>query len=251
MEKKAKPTNDKDITVGSVVHVALSLDRKTRSTIQRRRGTVRYVGKAGTANTWLGIELDQHYGKHDGKAKNNINYFHCDKGKGVYVRPWHVLLEKSPPSTASKIKTGLNDETSDLNTVTSVIDLIQSLATVADVQHVQDICIQKILQLEKQEKCKEKQLFDRRTHISRVYSHVGEEQKIAASNTTPSSPVLPHKKFGGARVDLVVREIHETERSYVDDLTTIVDVFAKPLVQYNIITSEQSKNYNTSYWQCW
>ena len=51
------------------------------------RGTVRYVGKAafGTGY-WVGVQLDEPVGKHNGTVKGN-KYFECMDKHGVFVRP--------------------------------------------------------------------------------------------------------------------------------------------------------------------
>jgi dynactin complex subunit len=153
----------KDIEIEAVVLVAL--DRRSKMATPRRKGTVRYVGKAGTSNTWLGIELDEKYGKHDGKARNATYYFQCKMGHGIYVRPWHVVLasliparsipervggvdsssSSSPSSTAPSTSmtastSSSSSKTSSLKqreTVAQLIASVQSLSSIADVKKVQ------------------------------------------------------------------------------------------------------------------
>ena len=53
-------------------------------------GWLRYVGELQTARsklgTWLGIELDERVGKHNGTL-NGKTYFKCQKMHGIFVRP--------------------------------------------------------------------------------------------------------------------------------------------------------------------
>ena len=108
-QHKHKATT-KDIKLAAVVLVAL--DRKSKTATPRRKGTVRYVGKAGTCNTWLGVELDEKYGKHDGKARNATYYFQCKMGHGIYVRPWHVVLASLPAQSIPGREGGRNSSSS-------------------------------------------------------------------------------------------------------------------------------------------
>ena len=192
----------KDIKIEAVVLVAL--DRRSKMATPRRKGTVRYVGKAGTSNTWLGIELDEKYGKHDGKARNATYYFQCKMGHGIYVRPWHVVQaflparsipervggvdsssSSSPSSTAPSTSmtastSSSSSKTSSLKqreTVAQLIASVQSLSSIADVKKVQSACNTMIQQLEvakqKRTKATQQSLVDRRIKISRVYSTIG------------------------------------------------------------------------------
>lgn len=55
-------------------------------------GFVRFVGEIdGAKGTWVGVELDEPYGKNDGSAKGK-QYFRCQPQHGVFARPHHVFL---------------------------------------------------------------------------------------------------------------------------------------------------------------
>ncbi|QPG73388.1 hypothetical protein FOA43_000698 [Brettanomyces nanus] len=54
-----------------------------------RLGTVRYVGKIpeiNNENSWVGVELDEPYGKNDGSIKG-VKYFTCKLNYGSFVKP--------------------------------------------------------------------------------------------------------------------------------------------------------------------
>jgi hypothetical protein len=56
------------------------------NSVQNKRGHIRYIGPTcfGTG-VWIGVELDQKFGKNDGKVKSE-RYFTCPEDKGVFVR---------------------------------------------------------------------------------------------------------------------------------------------------------------------
>ena len=215
--------------VGTEVQVTLSLDRKKRRVAgqapQRHLGVVRYVGKAGTTDYWIGVELSQPVGKHNGRAKNNTHYFQCKHNHGVYVRPWHVLpMRRTLPVPSSDASSTFSDEHK--FTLEDMIAYLRTSCTVEQLKKIQEACSTQLQAMEKQRDAVKKHRRAYSTQVSRVYTTKGEDGGSL---------------FGGGRVDLVVDEIHKTERAYVQDLTTTIDVFAIPLVQHNIISEEQAQ----------
>lgn len=70
----------------------------TNSSIQRL-GTVRYVGKVPEIDPeriWIGVELDDPFGKNDGCIKGG-RYFTCKENHGSFVRPLVVKTGDFPP----------------------------------------------------------------------------------------------------------------------------------------------------------
>ncbi len=56
------------------------------NSIQNKRGYVRFIGATKFAHgTWIGVELEQPFGKNDGSLKG-IRYFRCGEDKGCFVR---------------------------------------------------------------------------------------------------------------------------------------------------------------------
>lgn len=76
-------------------------------------GFVRYVGDIdGVKGVWVGIELDEPYGKNDGCVKGRY-YFRCKAKHGVFARPHQVFLtisgDKLQKQQQEHIKDGLGD----------------------------------------------------------------------------------------------------------------------------------------------
>ena len=62
------------------------------NTVQNKPGFVRFIGPTKFAHgTWIGVELEQPYGKNDGALKG-IRYFRCPENKGVFVKPDKLTL---------------------------------------------------------------------------------------------------------------------------------------------------------------
>ncbi|GMF50926.1 unnamed protein product [Phytophthora fragariaefolia] len=58
-------------------------------------GFVRFLGEImGVKGVWVGIELDEAYGKNDGSVKGRY-YFRCKPKHGVFARPHQVFLTMS------------------------------------------------------------------------------------------------------------------------------------------------------------
>ena len=62
------------------------------NSVMNKRGVVRFVGEAHfQPGTWVGVELDQAYGKNDGSVKGH-RYFKCPDNRGVFVRADKLTL---------------------------------------------------------------------------------------------------------------------------------------------------------------
>lgn len=73
-------------------------------------GFVRYIGKIDKVKgIWIGIELDEPYGKNDGSVKGKY-YFHCEPQCGVFARSHQVSL----PTELASVEAALHLELSDL-----------------------------------------------------------------------------------------------------------------------------------------
>ncbi|KAJ6247101.1 guanine nucleotide exchange factor [Anaeramoeba flamelloides] len=72
--------------------------------IQNKSGTIRFVGKTGFApGIWVGIELDQPEGVHNGKLYGQ-RYFNCNKQHGIFVRSNSQVLIQSDSKKKTKRK---------------------------------------------------------------------------------------------------------------------------------------------------
>lgn len=56
------------------------------NSVMNKRGFVRFIGKTKFAHgIWIGVELEDLYGKNDGSLKG-VRYFTCPENKGVFVK---------------------------------------------------------------------------------------------------------------------------------------------------------------------
>lgn len=80
----------------------------TTASAGEQRGTVLFVGKTSfdTVGEWIGLELQNPVGKHDGAVKGTT-YFKCKMLHGVFVRHQNVLeifaKAKSPADGGGKV----------------------------------------------------------------------------------------------------------------------------------------------------
>ena len=76
-----------EIAVGQVIELS-----------DGRKGFVRFVGTTQfAAGEWVGVELEDDSGKNNGSVQGQ-QYFDCDMGRGMFVRPTTVtILEAVPP----------------------------------------------------------------------------------------------------------------------------------------------------------
>lgn len=64
------------------------------NSVMNKPGIVRYIGATKFAGgTWIGVELEQAFGKNDGSIKGK-SYFKCEENKGVFVRADKLTLFK-------------------------------------------------------------------------------------------------------------------------------------------------------------
>eukprot|EP00730_Choanoeca_flexa_P016335 TRINITY_DN7689_c0_g1_i3.p1 TRINITY_DN7689_c0_g1~~TRINITY_DN7689_c0_g1_i3.p1 ORF type:complete len:236 (+),score=25.63 TRINITY_DN7689_c0_g1_i3:96-803(+) len=62
-----------------------------------QRGTVRYSGETAFAKgSWIGVELDEPFGKHDGEVKGQ-RYFQCQPKYGGFFKPSAIVVGDFPP----------------------------------------------------------------------------------------------------------------------------------------------------------
>ncbi|XP_062406496.1 kinesin-like protein KIF13B isoform X2 [Sardina pilchardus] len=96
-----------------------------------KHGTVRYVGPTEFAEgTWVGVELDVPAGKNDGSV-NGRQYFQCNPGYGVLVRPDRVTRAEGTAKRKRKKRHSTNLSASTANLSGSSTNLSQSTANLS------------------------------------------------------------------------------------------------------------------------
>ena len=71
-----------------------------------RRATVRFVGTTSfQVGEWVGLELEDYSGKNDGSVKGE-QYFECEMGRGMFVRPGAITAVKRKSSVAGSATGG-------------------------------------------------------------------------------------------------------------------------------------------------
>ncbi|CAE7714911.1 Ank3 [Symbiodinium sp. CCMP2592] len=148
-------------------------------------GTVRFVGDLEAAfapGEWLGVELDQKVGKHNGSVKGRT-YFKCDPGHGLFVRPDSVSKVSVPRApTAQELQAHLQ-LTSEVGTMRGEpADLTRSLEALQ---------ARLLEQIEKKVELLGEQLEARMTKL--VNSTV---QKVAAGTAKRASHALEEQDIG-------------------------------------------------------
>ena len=75
-------------------------------------GTIRFVGLVETLplGWWVGVELDEANGKHDGEVKGK-RLFACESSHGVVVRPHRVhFVDPEDEAELSSLRRDIEDE---------------------------------------------------------------------------------------------------------------------------------------------
>lgn len=68
------------------------------------RGTVFFVGETEfKPSIWVGIELDEPVGKHNGSVQNK-EYFKCREKHGIFLRPTMVTIGDFPEESYDDIE---------------------------------------------------------------------------------------------------------------------------------------------------
>ena len=79
------PETVEEVTIGS----------RCELTPGARRGTIKFVGEIGTTGWWVGIQLDEPSGLHDGSAKG-VKYFECPMNYGTFARGKNIKIGDYP-----------------------------------------------------------------------------------------------------------------------------------------------------------
>ncbi|ORY40741.1 hypothetical protein BCR33DRAFT_357903 [Rhizoclosmatium globosum] len=83
---------DISIFISQLTHHKYALSDRVRVRADGRLGTVRHIGETKfAAGVWVGIELDQPVGKHNGTVQG-VKYFTCENLRGLFVPYANVEL---------------------------------------------------------------------------------------------------------------------------------------------------------------
>ncbi|KAI9293299.1 hypothetical protein K502DRAFT_351126 [Neoconidiobolus thromboides FSU 785] len=90
-EIKEEETEPKDMSVNQRCEI------KNEEDSMAKRGTIKFIGKTQfKPGYWVGVELDEPYGKNNGSV-NEVPYFECREKYGLFVKPYKVKVGDYPP----------------------------------------------------------------------------------------------------------------------------------------------------------
>ena len=93
---RMKHDNDDSSMESIQVGNRCELDLEIGSDSSVQRGIVSFVGEVHfNEGCWIGVTLDEPYGKHDGHLQNH-RYFTCKANHGIFVRPDRVRIGDFP-----------------------------------------------------------------------------------------------------------------------------------------------------------
>jgi hypothetical protein len=96
-----------DLSIMESIHVGnrCELDLEIGSGLPSvQRGTVSFMGKVHFSDGyWIGVTLDEPYGKHDGHLQNH-RYFTCKPHHGIFVRPDRVRIGDFPEFLSTELE---------------------------------------------------------------------------------------------------------------------------------------------------
>lgn len=87
-------TEEKEIPGPETVE-GITIGARCELTPGARRGTVKFVGEISKSGWWVGIQLDEPSGLHDGSAKG-IRYFECPMNYGTFARGKNIKVGDFP-----------------------------------------------------------------------------------------------------------------------------------------------------------
>ena len=73
----------------------ITIGNRCELTPGARRGTVKFIGEIGKSGWWVGIQLDEPSGLHDGSAKG-VKYFECPMNYGTFARGKNIKVGDYP-----------------------------------------------------------------------------------------------------------------------------------------------------------
>jgi tubulin-folding cofactor B len=73
----------------------ITIGNRCELTPGARRGTVKFIGEIGKSGWWVGIQLDEPSGLHDGSAKG-VKYFECPMNYGTFARGKNIRVGDYP-----------------------------------------------------------------------------------------------------------------------------------------------------------